>query len=146
MAKVVKKLVISPFMLKKAIGQTLHASQFQFDIMFSFPWAAGRSDQYLTLPAGITMPDGYKYAWKSYTYETNTNVKASVVWNHIGLSEAEYKRVKEEERKAEENNKPSEEEEPEEDADIYNEIEDTYTFDPDFIKPPASDTKPTEFS
>lgn len=156
MAKVVKKLVLSPFMLRKAIGYTLHATELKFNVSFNFSWAAASPDsvQYLTLPYGITLPNGSTTAWKVYKYVLDGTITTTVAWNHIGLTEEEYNKKKEEEAKAEEEaNNPSGGGTPTvpsipgtDDEDMFIDIEDIYSFDPDFIKLPSYEVKPPDMS
>lgn len=156
MAKVVKKLVLSPFMLRKAIGHTLHASELKFKVSFNFSWAAASPDdpQYISLPSGVTLIGGAVTAWKIYNYVLDGDITTTTTWNHIGLSEDEYNKKKEEEAKAEaEANKPSGGGAPTvpsipgtDDEDLYIDVNDIYSFDPDFIKLPSYEIKPPDMS
>lgn len=158
MAKVVKKLVLSPFMLRKAIGHTLHASELKFKVSFNFSWAAESPSpnrlQYIPLPSGVTLSDGALTAWKIYNYVLDGDISTTTTWNYIGLSEDEYNKKKEEEAKAEaEANKPSGGGTPTvpsipgtDDEDLYIDINDIYSFDPDFIKLPSYEIKPPDMS
>lgn len=159
MAKVVKKLVLSPFMLRKAIGHTLHASELKFKVSFNFSWAAESPSpyrlQYISLPSGVTLPpNGAVTAWKIYNYVLDGDITTTTTWNYIGLSEDEYNKKKEEEAKAEaEANKPSGGGTPTvpsipgtDDEDLYIDVNDIYSFDPDFIKLPSYEIKPPDMS
>lgn len=152
MITAVTKLTLNKFLLRKAIGTTLHATSLSFMLRGSGSWSTASVDP-VELPRGATYKGQTALGITSDQKLESNLLYANLEWAHFNKTEEEYNEIKKKEKEEEEANKPNpptptdpsqpEEEEPEEDIFII--IDDLITFDPEFIKLPSYEIEAPDF-